>query len=175
MIYKKISREFLKYYKIQHLYCQCFPPDERREWDKMMELIDNEPRFNVIAATSESDDTMGFISYWTFDSFTYVEHLAVDEAYRRQGIGAALLIKAQELGQPLVLEVEPPVDETTVKRVGFYRQLGLTLRDDIPYEQPPYSPDKEPVALCLMVSPMMLDKDIHTAIFTIRRKVFHAD
>ena len=174
MIYKKISREFFNFCKIHQLYIENFPSNERRDWEKMLKLIENEPRFHIVAATGQSDEVAGFVTFWTFGFFTYVEHLVVDAAMRRQGIGAALLNEAHRPGLPLLLEVEPPVDETTTRRVNFYQRLGLVLRDDIPYEQPPYSPQKEPVTLRLMVSPSMADQDINTAAAVIRREVFHA-
>jgi len=55
-------------------------------------------------------------------------------------LGSKLVQWAAALGQPLLLEVEPPVDEMTRNRILFYEGLGLTLREDIDYVQPPYSP-----------------------------------
>ena len=47
-------------------------------------------------------------------------------------------------------EVEPPIDEMTKKRVEFYEGLDFELLDYF-YLQPPYSKDKNPIELKLMI------------------------
>ena len=133
--------------------------------------MQDERRFHAIAAI-EKECLMGFVTYWTLEGFNYIEHLAVDKSSRRRGIGGDLVRLVSTLGQTVLLEVEPPVDEPTRKRVAFYEGLGLVLHDDISYLQPPYGPGKPPVPLQLMTSPTMSAASILAAIPQLHRVVY---
>ncbi|MBQ9555385.1 MAG: GNAT family N-acetyltransferase [Muribaculaceae bacterium] len=134
-------------------------------------MLENEPRFHVVLATCD-ELPVGFISYWAFDSFTYIEHLAVEPSQRGKGHGSGLMRQVASLGRPLLLEVEPPLDEETRRRIVFYQHLGLALQDGIKYVQPPYSPGKPSVPLCLMTSPGMTRESINAAVITLRSEVY---
>lgn len=133
--------------------------------------MDTEERFHVIVADDQGRN-VGFITYWTLDGFNYIEHLAIDETCRRRGYGASLVRHVASLGRPLLLEVEPPVDAVTINRVSFYQRLGLTLREDVEYVQPPYGPGMPPVPLRLMTSPSMTRTDTERAAAIIKAIVY---
>ncbi len=73
---------------------------------------------------------------------------------------------------PVLLEVEPPVDEITRRRVAFYQSHGLLLRDEVPYIQPPYSPGLPPVPMCIMTSPGMTVSQVTACVEELRRVVY---
>jgi len=134
--------------------------------------MSQEPRFHVVTS-SEGDKLQGFITFWTMQGFTYVEHLAVEPALRGHGLGAALLRQAVDAQQaPLLLEVEPPVDDITHRRVHFYNRAGLVLRDDVQYMQPSYGPGKPAIAMCIMTTASMPHDTLLDAIDTLRRDVY---
>lgn len=134
---------------IRALYEASFPADERRHFDDAVRLMETEPAFRADIYT-EGDAVLGFILYWRFPSFLYAEHFAVREDMRGKGYGRAVFGNFLTLAdRPVVLEVECPEDDVSRRRIRFYERLGL-VRSPVPYLQPPYSPDKHPVALSLM-------------------------
>ena len=66
--------------------------------------------------------------------------------------GAELLKEITSFYQKTIcLEVEPPADEMTKRRVDFYKRNGFFL-NEYPYTQPPISKGKNPVPLMIMSS-----------------------
>ena len=97
-----------------------------------------------------SQRPLGLLTTWHFEEFIYIEHFAIDPNLRSQGYGTeALNTFIQEQDKPIILEAEPPTDDITRRRVGFYERCGLTLYD-FPYIQPAYTPESNPVELRLM-------------------------
>jgi len=174
--YKEISSNFSQIKEIQAVYEESFPSEERREWCDLLALLDDEPRFHVLAACDADDESLaGFITFWEFDGFTYIEHLAVQPRLRGHGIGAALLAQVNVPARvPLLLEVEPPTGEMERRRIGFYNRAGLALRDDVDYVQPSYALGKPSVPLCLMVTPGMSHEDVVAAAHTLHKCVYRS-
>lgn len=137
--------------KLEHIYLEAFPPEERRPWEQIAAThSDSLLRLHAIFCNG---DAVGLITTWDFGTFVYVEHLAVDISCRGGGIGAAVLtcMKAGTAGRPLVLEVEPPCElqPDTVRRVNFYKRNGFHMLPH-DYVQPPYSAGLPEVELRLM-------------------------
>ncbi len=79
-------------------------------------------------------------------------------ACRGVGIGGRLLDELiATVNKPIVLEVEPPEDALTCRRVGFYQRHGF-LFTDYPYIQPPMEPGKPTVPLKLMIAGGEMDE-----------------
>lgn len=118
-------------------YNDSFPAGERRDFALLRDLLKDDPRFVVYALLRE-EVYVGFITGWLFDGFTYVEHFAIDASARNGGIGAGAMKQFLAFcGTPVVLEVEMPADEISIRRVGFYERLGFVLDNHV-YHQPPY-------------------------------------
>lgn len=136
------------------LYNQSFPPDQRRSYcdgQHLAAFIDEKGgKFHIIAAKDE-DQFLGFISYWIFEKYIYVEHFAVKPHLRGKKIGTLLLDNLiNEVRSDILLEVELPDSEDNIRRIQFYQRNGFRCRDEIAYTQPPYEPGKDPVRLMLM-------------------------
>ena len=155
------------------VYHTSFPIDEQRPIESIAHLIEHDERFVAYAIvnennaaglqaishwplaisqepTAKSQYLLGLLTTWHFEEFIYIEHFAIDPDLRSRGYGAEALktfIAQQQC--PIVLEAEPPTDELSTRRVGFYKRLGLTLYD-FPYIQPAYTPESNPVELRLM-------------------------
>lgn len=141
---------------VERLFLGAFPEEERRPEEAQRRNVDAEPRFHCLLASADGRP-VGFITYWDFPRFSYVEHFATDPTVRGGGLGAQIFQEALlRFPRPVLLEVEPPEDEMTRRRVGFYRRQGLTLRENIPYVQPPYREGGESVELILMTAPSFL-------------------
>ncbi len=137
---------------IETLYIGSFPPNERRKFENVRILLekDNVP-FKMIAAV-ENGTLIGFLSYWNFDGFTYVEHFAVDVNHRGKGIGSDLLehFISKCDNNPVVLEVELPEAYDARRRVDFYMRHSFIIWKRLAYTQPAYEKDGQPVEMKLM-------------------------
>lgn len=123
--------------KIESTYTGSFPPDERRPFPLLRCLIDEQDLF-AIGALLQNETYIGFLSYWDFETFRYVEHFAVDPLARGGGLGGKCLnLFLSQSDKPVVLEVELPEDEMSRRRIGFYERHGFVLCQH-PYYQPSY-------------------------------------
>ena len=120
-----------------------FSDDEYRPYDEQLALFE-EPEYRIYYMPA------GFLAVWEFESFTYIEHFAVDPALRNSGTGSAMLQElVKQYQKPICLEVELPEDELTRRRIGFYERNGFVF-NEYPYIQPPISKGKSPVPLRIM-------------------------
>lgn len=148
---KRIKSTDIEYYNfVEKLYTSAFPKEERRAVELQREFTDRNPVFfnNIIL----SDHTpIGFITYWEFDSFYYIEHFAIAPNHRNGGYGQEVLeYLHQKLSRPIVLEVEKPTDEFSTRRIQFYKRLGYTLWAN-EYLQPPYNEGDSYLPMHLMI------------------------
>lgn len=156
---------------IKALYLESFPVEEQRPWQSITGLIsDPASPFKLTALILPDGNLAGFATTWTLDGFLYIEHLAVNPSMRGNGIGADILEFLEHNGRlPLLLEVEPPeTGEMASRRIEFYKRCGFLLHDDIPYQQPPYSPGLPPLRLILMsTAPLPCPSDTIAALHSI--------
>lgn len=137
------------------LYQSAFPLNERRcEWHCPKDVVEfleiRKDVFNILLAYRETK-FVGFLTYWGFGDFVYVEHLAVEKHYRGQKIGSQLVEWLKHnVGNRIILEVELPENETQKDRIKFYSNLGFRAWQDVEYEQPSYSADQSSIKLMLM-------------------------
>ena len=138
--------------EIQDLYESAFPRDERRDFSVFLNLLKSDSRFRVrIGTDGECGRFLCFISYWNFGDFCYIEHFAVVPELRGHGIGkAAMRDFFNNAGKRVILEVEPPADGITRRRIALYESMGYVLWDSYRYTQPPYAPHLNALELKLM-------------------------
>ncbi|MCM1378094.1 MAG: GNAT family N-acetyltransferase [Clostridium sp.] len=152
MEFTKLALE--DYPRFLALYNEAFPPSERREYRDEKELDtfirEHKGKFHAFSA-KDGDLYLGFLSYWTFKGYVYIEHFAVDPAHRGKNLGRLMLQHLfKEVSPDVLLEVERPETPDAERRIHFYEQNGFRVRKEIDYEQPPYAPDKESVKMLLM-------------------------
>ena len=129
-----------------------FSDDEYRPYDEQLALFE-EPEYRIYYMPA------GFLAVWEFESFTYIEHFAVDPALRNSGTGSAMLQElVKQYQKPICLEVELPEDELTRRRIGFYERNGFVF-NEYPYIQPPISKGKSPVPLRIMTYGSAITQD----------------
>lgn len=160
--------------QIKELYESAFPPDERRDFALIEQLLAHSPHFSIrVMFDIYSGAFAAFLSYWNFGSFAYIEHLAVMPAVRGRSLGHQIMTDFfASVSNRVLLEVEPPIDTITRKRVAFYESLGMTLWDDFHYIQPPYAPHLNPLELQLMTSGTFSRDDLTAAVTTLHREVY---
>lgn len=156
----------------EELYVRAFPSEERQDLPNLRDRIAGDGRFYIHALLRDAN-FIGLLSWWDFDSFLYGEHFATLPEVRGQGLGAAALqyLTQDTAHRPVLLEVEPPVDELTTRRINFYRRMGFSLLDT-PYIQPPYRPEDRPTPLQLMSYGVIEEHELPTIISTIHREVY---
>lgn len=138
------------YPSFERLLEQAFPPEERRSAAEQKGVVDTNAHFHPCALV-ENGGFIGLLTYWRGPGFAYIEHFATDPAVRGRGLGKeALLFFLARVGCPVVLEVEPPVDELRERRIGFYERNGFKLWKDSSYVQPPYQKGMPAIELLLM-------------------------
>lgn len=151
-----------------------FPPEEYRKLEELRTYTDSKPQFhnNIIF---HNDTPVGILTYWDFNRFCYVEHFAIDPSLRNGGYGKqALNLLCQQLGCPIVLEVEMPEEEMAQRRIGFYQRQGFILWEK-PYLQPPYKTGDGYLPMLLMAyGDLECGKDFETVKEHIYREVYNA-
>ncbi len=139
------------YIRVESLYLSAFPADERRDPTDFARLLRQESIFRGLIVRDASG-FVGFITYWDFPAYRYVEHFAISSACRGRGYGGRVIeYLKQSTDLPLLLEVEPPTTEQAVRRIRFYASHGFSLYDFY-YVQPSYHPGGQGPELRLMAT-----------------------
>lgn len=153
---------------------ESFPVDERRSREGQRQLF-AEPHYHLYGM-KKGGEPVAFAAVWRFETFTFLEHLAVERSLRNGGMGTALLQWIRgNCPAPLVLEVEPPGAELARRRIGFYERNGFAL-NAYDYRQPPLSAEGKEIPLLVMSYPGKLGTDEFTDIKrTLYRYVYLCD
>ncbi len=169
---REIDRHSAELPQIRELYEGAFPSDERRDFGDWLHLLEERPEFRVFAIY-DGAVAAGFISVWTWESWRYAEHFAIDGSRRGTGIGAAAFRRLLDMDtRPLVLEVERPVDDITRRRIAFYERQGMTLHGGYDYVQPSYGAGKQAMPMYLMTHRLAAEEDIEQAVALIYADVY---
>ncbi|MDR1006523.1 MAG: GNAT family N-acetyltransferase [Bacteroidales bacterium] len=134
----------------ENLYTLAFDADERRDFSQIP-LIYNKIN-NHFYIIEKEQQPIAILALWDLNQFLYIEHLAVSEQARNQGIGSSIIENLKNMySKPIVLEVEQPFEPLQQRRIRFYERLGFVLLPNN-YIQPPYSPDKQSLQMRIMLS-----------------------
>ena len=130
---------------------RSFPVEEMRCYEGQKALLERDD-YKIKMYTHE-EKVAGFCAYYELDGVLYIEHLAANPEVRGLGIGTKLVEEIlSETEEIVILEVEPPVDEITKRRIRFYEKLGFHLNPHYHF-QPPLNKDTEGVELKMMSFP----------------------
>lgn len=135
---------------------KSFPKNEYRSYEGQKRLLEN-PHYKIIPYFGGDNELLAFAGVWEFDFFKFVEHIAVSEKCRGMGIGSKIMRDIIEKSDvDIILEIEPPVDEITTKRLRFYEKLGFKY-NDFEYFQLPLNKNDRPIPLKILSYPQTLD------------------
>lgn len=141
----------------RQIYEASFPEDERRGWDKLLELL-RHSHFSLNEIYHQQK-FLGFISVWDLEEFKFVEHFAIRDTDQGKGYGTQALNQILSVSQiPVILEVEEPFTETARKRIVFYERLNFRV-NKASYFQPPYSIGKARIQMLLMSYPLEIEPE----------------
>ena len=137
---------------------QSFPLAEYRSFADTQALLSRGDYELLVHA--DADGIIGLIAHWKLDDFLFVEHFAVSEPRRGNGIGGTLM-KAyiSEAMRPVILEVEADDSPIARRRIAFYQRLGFTL-STFGYEQPCLQGGESHIPLLLMHSPAFVSDEL---------------
>lgn len=127
-----------------------FPKEEHRDLPEIERLTRESGTFRPAVLESEDGTLCGIMNHWILDGFIYVEHFAIKEELRSQGLGTqALEAILGAYKKPVALEVEMPAGEKERRRIAFYERSGFRI---IPgrYFQPPYRSGDQPLEMLIM-------------------------
>lgn len=113
--------------KAMEIYKVSFPIFEQRTMeDQIKALADEDYHFNVIY---DGDKMVGILLYWEMNAYKYIEHFAIDSSLRGKNYGSRVLKEFCKNNKNVILEIDPPIDEISIKRLNFYLKLGFKLQD----------------------------------------------
>ena len=147
---------FAEFWKI---YSTSFPLNERRTSEQQI-VVFKKTEYQVNCYLSENH-IIGFIAFWTTKEFVFIEHFAVSSEVRSKGFGRVILKPFLEgKAIPVILEIEPPIDDLTRRRLRFYESSGF-IRNKHLHFQPPYHPEDQPLQLDILTYPHQIATDLY--------------
>lgn len=148
------------YSRAMELYAQSFPRHEQREADSQARILAHgDYHFNLIF---EGERWVGLLLAWKAPDFTYVEHFCMLPELRGRGHGARALELLADEGARVILEIDPPVDEISLRRRAFYEHCGFQA-NEFAHIHPAYHRDCAGHELVVMSNPGMLTGEEYRA------------
>lgn len=125
------------YRVFRELYSISFPIFEQRS-EEQQEAAFTCPEYHLTAYETSGVFT-GFISYWEFDGYIYIEHFAINRELRGKGYGSKILHDFTTSGTTkiVLLEIDPVTDKVSEARLRFYEKNGF-FENPYPHTHPPY-------------------------------------
>ena len=148
-----------KWNKVWQLYEESFPLAERRKQDDHIRAC-TDTMFHPLSAW-EGNQLIGILFYWEWDSYRYLEYLAVSPELRKQGYGSQMLSHFKNTSFSIILEIDPLINELSVRRLQFYERAGFVLT---PYRfvHLPYRKEAQPKELLILSYSQTINKTQHT-------------
>lgn len=98
------------YDSFSKLYSTAFPIFEQRTETQQTRAFSH-PKYHL-SGYKEEDIFIGFISYWDFQEYIYIEHFAIDRQLRGSGYGSRILKDfISRKSKIVLLEIDPITDE----------------------------------------------------------------
>lgn len=132
------------------LYKSSFPIYEQRLIEKQTALMTNPLyHFNIIM---KGDTLIGILLYWEISFYTYIEHFAIHPAIRGKALGSMALKLFFKEHPFVILEIDPPISEVSIRREHFYQRLGFH-KNVYAHKHPAYQKQFQPHELVVMSYP----------------------
>ena len=139
------------YEQAMALYTISFPFHEQRQALSQSQILQQDAyHFDVIC---DNGEFVGEILYWDIGNALYIEHFCVSPAMRNRHYGQRILSAYQST--PLILEIDPPEEELSMRRKGFYERCGF-MANPYAHVHPAYHRECEGHGLVVMSRPEKL-------------------
>ncbi len=99
----------------------------------------------------------GLLFHWRGPAFRYLEHLAVTPELRGHDLGSQVLRAFCRREGRVILEIDPPTDEISIRRQGFYERNGFVANPYM-YIHPSFRRPFHPHRLVLMSWPGPIER-----------------
>ena len=124
------------YPEFRKIYDVSFPIFEQRTEEQQL-LAFQSQEYHLDCYTEEAR-LIGFIAYWDFGNYLYIEHFAINQTIRSKGYGSFILKDLEKRKKKrLLLEIDPVTDEISTSRLHFYQRNGFS-ENPYPHTHPPY-------------------------------------
>ncbi len=154
------SPEDALFEQAMELYRISFPHHEQREGESQREILSREAyHFGLLY---EEEAFVGLMLYWETADFLYVEHFCMLPEVRGRGLGGKALELLAGQGKTIILEIDPPVDEVSRRRKGFYERAGF-VENPWAHVHPPYHKNHRGHDLVVMSRPEQLAQSRYAA------------
>lgn len=153
--------------QIERIYDASFPPAERKPFEHIVARFKRGGYYCAVARFAEDSTILGFALMLPMpgSSWVLLGYFAVDERYRGLSVGSKLLgfaieyLRDNNLGQGVILEVEPPENDDPAdeknRRIRFYERLGGGIVElSAGFVMPNYETGQGGVPLLLMQLPL---------------------
>jgi len=160
------------------IYIESFPENERRLVATIKEMLKSSKSRLMVGEREKEIVFMALLYRIKGTSFLLGDYLATAEDYRSTGIGRAFLRHILDEMKDLqcnlfLIEIENPYlneDETKMRRLRFYKRLGMKELMGVRYFLPPFE-GFEPIEMILLV--FSVENCNHLAGETVRDLVIH--
>lgn len=142
------------YRSFRSLYEISFPLYEQRTEEQQQQAFDSmRYRLDVYL---DDDRLIGFVSYWVWADYFYIEHLAVCPQMRAKGYGCRILTELNVRGKRrLLLEIDPIKDDISAARLRFYERAGF-VQNPVVHVHPPYREGADGHSLIVLTTDRLL-------------------
>ena len=144
------------------MYCETFPYEERRSLHEQQRIMRSK-KYTLLAWT-KNGKLLGFLGFWDYEGFCFVEHLAIHPDFRSQGYGTRMFRSWMEgTNKQIILEIEPVIDRITQRRYLFYTSLGFR-KNPFAHAQLPFHAELKPLPLELLSFPDIISPQCFQAV-----------
>lgn len=148
------------YYTAMALYQKSFPPHEQREAPSQERIL-HHPEYHFTLAY-DGKLFIGLILYWGTPDFLYVEHFCILPELRNRHYGQRILAELGKQSKTIILEIDPPINEISVRRKGFYERCGF-VENPYLHVHPPYHNGNHGHELVVMSCPERVTPEEYAA------------
>ncbi len=150
-----------------HLYETSFPPTERRSLVLQEAFLSHSHyHFDV---WYDHDAPVAVVGWWDFQRLRFLEHIAVDPARQSSGYGKRIMMAMMRMwDKPIILEIEPLVDDMSRRRKRFYDALGF-IENEFDHLQPSFCDPDEKVSLRILSWPGPLERELYVEFLQLER------
>ncbi len=148
-----------KYEDAMALYQISFPKHEQRESLSQQKIMEDS-FYHFCLIFNEEEIFSGTVLFWETEDFIYIEHFCVCPEMRNKQIGQKVLALLSERNKTMILEIDPPIDEISKRRKGFYERCGFK---ENPYDHvhPPYHQGNKGHELVIMTNPEKISSEAY--------------
>jgi GNAT superfamily N-acetyltransferase len=176
--YEIVDASRFEFEEAMRIYIESFPENERRPVATIKEMLKSGKSRLMVGEREKEIVFMALLYRIKGTSFLLGDYLATAEDYRSTGIGRAFLRHILDEMKDLqcnlfLIEIENPYlneDETKMRRLRFYKRLGMKELMGVRYFLPPFE-GFEPIEMILLV--FSVENCNHLAGETVRDLVIH--